>query len=169
MCHKYLFESLQLLVSICTPIAIVLIGMWINNTIQLQNATVQRQSPWRVTWADDFLKVSAGFNNAATSFVFIYYKYSKYEDGGAENFLSELHPLWQELIRCEWELSKFIDFAPVNGKNLETSVTSLIEEGHNWAKNKGGDVPQFRQKQLAFNMNARKVHAELLGLKNQQD
>ena len=61
-------ELSKLIAAIATPFVIAFVGILINKTIQKQNATAN-QSSWLAKWAEDFLKVSSEFDDAATSFV----------------------------------------------------------------------------------------------------
>jgi len=166
MWNQNLLESLKLIASICTPLAIAGSGILINRTIQRQNAAAQRQSSWLVTWADDFLKTASGFNDAATNLLLVYWQLatSDFANDKQEELNKDIRSHFLELVRGEWQMLKHADFAQQNGKNLEEAAKALVEEARNWGKSKGGSVQLFRQKQLAFNANARKVHAELLGL-----
>ncbi len=66
-------ELSKLIAAIATPFVIAFVGILINKTIQKQNATAQRQSSWLAKWAEDFLKVSSEFDDAATSFVLVWW------------------------------------------------------------------------------------------------
>ena len=170
------FEVLKLVASILTPLAIVACGFVINQTIQRQNAIVQRQSLWLTKWADDFLKTASGFNDSATNLMLLYvvegWETMGYSNEGKDPGKLKLppekyRPLSIELNRGWLELTKFEAFAKVNGRGLEKAATDLLSEAASWCNNGGGDpegVRAFRQRQLAFNINVKKVHAELLGL-----
>lgn len=173
MWNRNLMDILKLLASIGTPVAIALVGILINRAIQRQNAATQRQSSWLVKWADDFLKAASGFNDSATSFLMVYFLdhvKSINEIPGAIDEQKKLHldvlPHFFDLNRWQWELTKYAGFTPDTGQGLEKAADALVDEASSWLKNKGGDVQAFRQKQLAFNENVRRVHAELLGLDN---
>ncbi len=169
-------EDLKLLASIATPLAIAFIGLLINRSIQRQNAIAQRKSSWLTKWADDFLKTESGFNDSATSFVLLYssseWKVRNNLPGAIEE-QKTLHldvvPLALALQRGRWEISKYAGFAPVSGKGLEDATQALFDEANSWMRNTGGNMDAFRDKQLTFNTNARKVHAELLGIKESKD
>ena len=174
--NKNPIEALKLLASIATPLSIAFIGLLINKSIQRQNAITQRQSSWLTKWADDFLKVADNFNESATNFILLYYssalKVSNNIPGAVEEqklLINEILPLALALNRGCLEMAKFADFAPVNGKSLEEAASSLYAEVNSWMNNKGGNVQNFRQKQLTFNKNVRNVHAELLGLKDSKN
>ncbi|HUD54392.1 MAG TPA: hypothetical protein VMR02_04140 [Terracidiphilus sp.] len=77
----------------------------------------------------------------------------------------EVVTLMLALQRGRWDMAKYSAFAPASGKGLEEAAQALFDEANNWIKKKGGNVGAFQQKQLTFNINARNVHAELLGLK----
>jgi hypothetical protein len=158
-------DVVKVLASSSTPIVIAYGGFKINRTIQRQNATAQRESSWLVNWAEDFLKVAADFNGAATSFLMLYWElHHSLPSSNVEsaNDDSVLH--YRDLVRGEWHIVKYVDFAPENGTRLEEATRALVEEVRSWSINKGGSVPIFRQKQIEFNTSVRKVHAELLGL-----
>ncbi len=166
-------EELKLAASIATPLAIAIVGWFLNRTIQNQNAVAQRQSSWHTKWADDFLKTASEFNESATSFIMLYYSLRvKADNNFPEEELklssSEILPLELALERVRWEISKFAGFAPLNGKRLEEASEALLQEALSWMKNRGGNVQEFRQKQLTFNTNARNVHAELLGFQDKK-
>lgn len=166
-------EVLKLLASTATPLAIAIIGLLINRSIQRQNAIAQRQSSWLTRWANDFLKVAAGINEAAASFLMMYVSTQWEEKNvllGTEEekklFQSDAVQIALALQRGRWEISKFTAFAPIWGETLEEAAQSLVHEASYWLPNEGGVIEEFREKQLAFNTNVRKVHAELLGLKD---
>jgi hypothetical protein len=173
MFYQNLIEFLKLLASITTPIAIAFIGLRINSTIQRQNAIAQRRSSWLEKWADDFLKTSSAFNDSATNFIMLYvsiqWKTTNNLPGVVDEqklFHLNVIPLALALNRGQWEMSKYAGFARVSGKSLEEAAKALFDEANNWISNKGGNINEFLDKQLTFNINARKVHAELLGLKD---
>jgi hypothetical protein len=169
-------EVLKLLASIATPVIIAIFGLRINQTIQRQNTIAQRQSSWLTKWADDFLKTASGFNDSATDLMLLYvvkgweamdYSTEGKDPGKLKLSLDDYRALSIKLNRGWLELSKFVAFAKVNGMGLEKAATALLSEAASWCNNGGGDlegVRVFRQKQLDFNINVQKVHAELLGL-----
>lgn len=167
-----LLEVLKLLASNPTPIVIAFIGLLINRSIQRQNATAQRQSSWLTKWADDFQKDALGFDNSATSFIMAYHKTCD-SLPGADEVTKQLHPesalIFQEIQRWNWEMQKYAAIAIKNGKGLHEASEALSEEVRSWSKNMGGNPQEFLRKQVSFNTNARKVHAELLGLPDSQD
>jgi hypothetical protein len=166
-------EVWKLVTSIATPVTIAVFGILINRTIQRQNALAQRQSTRLSKWADDFLKASASFDDSATSFIMLFFQ-TQVKDAnkmpGTEDEQKRCHidvlPPWLELNRRHWEMLKFADFAQASGKGLDETAAALIAEASSWSKNRGGEIQAFRQKQLAFNISARKVHAELLELQD---
>ncbi len=79
---------------------------------------------------------------------------------------NEILPLILALNRGCLEMTKFAGFAPVSGKGLEKAAEAILDEANSWMQNSGGNPQLLRQKQLMFNTNARKVHAELLGLQD---
>lgn len=166
-------EVWRLVASFATPITIAIFGLLINGTIQRQNAISQRQSSWLTKWADGFLKTASDFNDSATNFLMLYvsikWKAENNLPGTAEeqkSFHLDVMPLALALLRGRWEMSKYMGFAQVNGRNLEDAAQALFDEANSWISSKGGNIEAFRQRQLTFNANARKVHAELLGLKD---
>lgn len=168
-----LLEVLRLGASIATPFAIAAVGLLINKTIQRQNAITQRQSSWLAKWADDFLTAASGFNDSATSFLMVWWSNNLKTINNmpsAEYEQRNLHvaylPHWLALERWNWEMAKFAAFAPSTGNDLQTAADAINSECSSWAANKGGNVQSFREKQLQFNVNVRKMHAELLGLNN---
>jgi hypothetical protein len=169
-------EVLKLAVSIATPLVIAFFGFIINKSIQRQNAIAQRQSLWFTKWADDFLKTASGFNDSATNLMLLYvvggweamgYSTEGKDPGKLKLPPDKYRPFSIELNRGWLELTKFVAFAEINGTGLEKAATDLLSETASWCNNGGGNpegVRAFRQKQLAFNINVKKVHAELLGL-----
>ena len=165
-------EVIKLLASIATLVAIALIGLLINRSIQRQNAIAERQSSWLTKWADDFLKTASGFNDTATTFFMLFlstqWKAENNLHGSSEeqkSMQTEVVTLMLALQRWRWDMPKYSAFAPSSGEALEKAAQSFFDEANSWIKNKGGGVESFQQKQLTFNVNARNVHAELLGLK----
>jgi len=164
-----LIETLKLFASISTPVAVAVSGILINRTIQRQNAKAQRESSWLVKWSDDFLKIASEFNDSATEFLMVYWWLSALQtnpslksDEMALRNDNLVH--YRALVLSEWRMLKFADLAIDSGKSLEKAAKALVEEAGNWAKNGGGSVPLFREKQAVFNKSVRRVHAELLGL-----
>ena len=158
--------------SIATPLVIAFVRLLINKSIQRQNAIAERQSSWLTKWADDFLTQATGFNDSATTFFMLFlsteWKAENEVPGSNEQQKSmhlEVVTLMLALQRGRWDMAKYSAFAPASGKGLEEAAQALFDEANNWIKKKGGNVGAFQQKQLTFNINARNVHAELLGLK----
>jgi hypothetical protein len=67
------------------------------------------------------------------------------------------------------DISIFARFAPNNGKALTEAASDLLKETASWIKSGESSVSEFLQKQFTFNNNVRKVHAELLGVKESED
>jgi hypothetical protein len=95
------------------------------------------------------------------------------DKGGIAVDINEISPdltrsltLLQELNRGWYEMVKFFGFANDNGKDIRAAASDLLTEARSWHKNGAGDVISFEQKQITFNKNVKKVHAELLGLKD---
>lgn len=176
MWTQILIESLKFVASFATPVTIAVFGILINRAIQRQNANAQRQSSWLTKWADDFLKAASGFNDSATNLMLLYvvegweamgYSTDGKDPGKLKLSPDKYRPLSIEMNRGWLELTKFIAFAKVNGGRLEKDATDLLGEAASWCNSGGGDaegVRKFRQVQLAFNIDVKKVHAELLGL-----
>jgi hypothetical protein len=83
-----------------------------------------------------------------------------------KKFHLDVAPIALTLLRGRWEVSKYAAFAPISGKDLEDAAQALFDEASSWLPSLGGNVEAFREKQLTFNTSARKVHAELLGLRD---
>jgi hypothetical protein len=163
---------LKLLAEFAIPVTIAIFGFLINKTIQRQNAIVQRQSSWLTKWADDFLKAAAGLDNSATSFIMAWYKTNDKlpaSDEAKKGLQSEIVKHYLELQRAVWEIQKYAAFAPKNGKGLREAADALTDEFKSWSENKDRNIQEFLTKQITFNMNARNVHAELLGLRDSKD
>jgi hypothetical protein len=164
-------EVLTLVGSLATPLAIAFIGLLINKTIQRQNAIVQRRSAWLGKWAEDFLHEAASFDNAATSFIMVWWvNHLKSVNNlpEAEEEQKRIHldvlPHWLALERAGWEMTKYAAFGPKTGKGLEGASQALLDEASGWLANKGGNVQSFKEEQKTFNANVRRVHAELLNI-----
>jgi hypothetical protein len=84
-------------------------------------------------------------------------------------FQLEVERIALELLRGRWEITKFAAFAPICGKDLEAAAQSLVDETKYFIQWEGGVIEAFQEKQLTFNANVRKVHAELLGLKDPKE
>jgi hypothetical protein len=153
-------EIAKAVVSLSTPLTIAAVGWILNRTIQKQNARVQRNSSWRIAWAEEFLSVSNKFNDAATNFLMAFWSLQFVENTPG----SEPIKPYTDMVRFEYHLLRFPDFAPSNGADLAKSAKALVQEASDWTHNKGGSIDRFREKQLTFNRNARRVHAELLDL-----
>jgi hypothetical protein len=166
-------QVLKLVASILTPLAIAASGYYINRSIQRQNAIAQRQSSWLTKWADDFLKAASGFNEAAAMFMWLYvspeWEATRNLPGAVEEPKLQMNEIYKASLALNrgWvEISMFAGFAPTSGKRLTKAASDLLSETASWIKNGESNVTEFLQKQWTFNENARKVHAELLGLKD---
>ena len=181
MCDQDTIEYWKMGIEIATLIAtivIAVVGFIISKRLQVQNEIEERKSSWLEKWADDFYAVASDFNDAATSFLFLYLESEWGEIGGSEKGgsavdlqklspdPSRLHTFLLELNRGWYEMYKFFGFVDENGEVLKTAASDLLTEAKTWYKDGAGDVTTFRQKQLTFNKNAMKVHAELLELKD---
>lgn len=176
MWNQNTLEILKLVVSVLTPITIAVFGILINRTIQRQNAIAQRQSSWLTKWADDFLKAASGFNESAKKFMWYYVaiEWKKVETvrgfaEGRKPSEEESFLLLLELNKGWVEISMFIGLAPTNGNGFKKAASDLLTEAKSWHDNRKSDISKFLEKQLRFNENARKVHAELLGVKESED
>ncbi len=83
--------------------------------------------------------------------------------------MDEIYRASLALNRVWVDISMFVGFAPANGEKLKNAASDLLGETASWIKNKESDVRESLRRQLAFNENARKVHAELLGVKESED
>ena len=170
MRNQNLIEIAKFLTSIATPIVIAFIGYIINGSIQRQNAIAQRQSSWLVRWADDFFVAASNFNASATKFLMLFYKEHHNLPGKELARLDlDIPTIWMDLQRWNWEMKKYADFARITGKGFEQSAEALCDEVSRWTQKKGGNVDEFREKQLMFNTNARNVHAELMELQGAKE
>jgi hypothetical protein len=169
-------EVLKLAASILTPLVIAVVGFIINKTIQRQNAIVQRKSSWLEKWADDFLKAASGFNESAKEFMWLYlepeWEAMRNLPGALEEpklQKDEIYKASLALNRGWVDISMFAGFAPTNGKALTKAASDLLKETKSWIDSGIGNEREFLQKQFTFNNNVRKVHAELLGVKESED
>ena len=176
MLSQNLFEILKLAASIATPLAIAIIGLLINKSIQRQNAIVQRKTSWLEKWADDFLKAASAFNESAKEFMWLYlepeWEAMRNVSGAPKEprlQKDEIHKASLALNRGWVDISMFARFAPANGKALTKAASDLLKETKSWIDSGMGNEREFLQKQFTFNNNARKVHAELLGVKDSED
>jgi len=169
-------DVLKLLASVLTPLAIAASGYFINRTIQRRSEIAQRQSSWRTKWADDFLKSESGFNESAKKFMWLYVtaEWKAMDDllgavGESKISPDEVSQHLLELNKGWVEISMFVGFAPNSGEVLKKAASDLLGVANNWRKNGQSNVREFLQKLLTFNKNARKVHAELLGLSDSKN
>jgi hypothetical protein len=176
MWSQILIEALRFVESIATPVTIAVFGILINRTIQRQNAIAQRQSSWLEKWADDFLSSASSFNDSAKEFMWLYlwpeWEATRNLPGALEEpklNMDEIYKASMALNRGWVDISMFTGFAPTNGKALADAASDILKESTSWIKNGESNVGEFLQKQRTFNHNARKVHAELLGVKESED
>lgn len=169
-------EVVKLFASVLTPLAIAASGYFINRTIQRQSEIAQRQSSWRTRWADDFLKAASGFKESAKKFMWLYvareWEKTSTLHGAMERSEPSQDESFQHLLELNkgWvEISMFVGFATANGKDLKKAASDLLTEAKSWHDNGESDISKFLEKQLRFNEHARKVHAELLGVKESED
>jgi hypothetical protein len=176
MWSQILIEALRFVASIATPVTIAVFGVLINRTIQRQNAITQRKSSWLEKWADDFLKAASAFNESAKDFMWLYlepeWEAMRNLPGALEKpklQKEEIHKASLALNRGWVDISMFAGFAPTNGKALTKAASDLLKETKSWIDSGMDNEREFLQKQFTFNNNARKVHAELLGVKESED
>ena len=176
MWHQCLLEVLKQVASIATPFVIAFFGFIINKTIQRQNAIVQRKSSWLEKWAVDFLKAASAFNESAKDFMWLYlgpeWEATRNLPGAIEKpklQMDEINKASLALNRGWVDISIFARFAPTNGETLTKAASDLLTETASWMKSGESNVREFLQKQFTFNNNVRKVHAELLGVKESED
>jgi len=176
MWSQILIEVMKFVASIATPVTIAVFGILINRTIQRQNAIVQRKSSWLEKWADDFLRAASAFNESAKEFMWLYlgpeWEVMRNLPGAMEKpklQMDEIYKASLALNRAWADISMFVGFAPANGEKLKEAASDLLGETASWIKNEESNVRELLRMQLVFNENARKVHAELLGVKESED
>ena len=169
-------EYWKLAAEFATPAVIALFGFFINRTIQRQNASLQRRSSWLEKWADGFLKAESGFNESAKKFMWYYVAIEWEKVETLHGFAEWRKPSEEESFRLLLELNKgwveismFVGLALINGKGLKKAASDLLTEAKSWHDNRESDISKFLEKQLKFNEHARKVHAELLGVRESED
>jgi len=165
-----LASDIKDVVSLTTPIVIAVAGYFINRSVQQGNAIEQRRSTLANQWAGDFALLVKRINDAATDFLFVYWKGKYLEASGLQALFNDhidkattnLIELRVSLSRSEYELDRFLAFLPRNGEALKSAYSVLEVVAGTWLKDKGGKVEEFRAAQLKFNRLARSAHAELL-------
>jgi len=159
------------LASAVTPIAVVVLGIYINRTIQNQNKIAERRSALTKQWADEFSRLVDEVYNTSVR-VFILYFQASHEDLFVttekakfyEDMNSEVRQIALSLYQQKMYLEKFVDLAPRTGSAFDIALTNLHNEVRSWFAAKGGNADKFRNLRATFNQSARDTHREILQL-----
>ena len=159
------------LASIITPLAVMVFGIYINNTIQVQNRIAERRSAFTKQWADEFSKLTGEIYDNTLRMLLLYFTASNQEhlvSGDKEAFIqnanAEIPRIALLLEEQKLRLEKYIDLAPVTGDALSQEFDQLHDVVRRWMSSKGGNAETLRKRQTSFNQSARNTHREILAL-----
>jgi hypothetical protein len=160
----------QFISSIATPVVILLLGLKINKTLEVNKATLAKDKEWRTEWAKRFYSAAIDFNSSIEECIFILFSIGQNLDEKLpqweqriEEKQKSIHTIVEQIQRAEWSLKTAVEFAPsfkneVLAQSKET--TRLVSE---LLAKKQGDLEAIRITLFAFNKAAMFAHREILG------
>ncbi len=141
-----------------------------------KNKKLNSETEWLKVWATNFLESSNEFNKLASKIVVgitLIHGQKKYDDQVEvkKQKEEEVKNFLDRISFYKWELKKYGQFAPKEGKEFDKAASELfnsLSELINYAKNPEGcpffDLEKIRKIQFEYSKKSRDVHAELLGL-----
>lgn len=141
-----------------------------------KNKKLNSETEWCKVWATHFLERSNEFNELASKIVVgitLVHGQKKYDDQVEvkKRKEEEIKNFLDQLSFYEWELKKYGQFAPKEGKEFDkaaselfNSLSELINYARNPAEHHSFNLEKIRKIQFEYSKKSRDVHAELLGL-----
>lgn len=168
--NNELVQIAQVVSSIVTPIIILLLGLKLNKTLEVNKASLAKDKEWRAEWGKRFYSSAIEFNAAVDDgvlLIFFVSEISREKLPGWEKRIEQkqntVYTIFERLQRAEWILKTIVEFAPESKDDVISSShkvwTALSEL---WEK-KQGNVNTISPYLFDFNKAAMKAHREILG------
>ncbi len=164
-------EITKLVISVATPLVILVLGILINNTLEKNKSIFLKEHDWQNWWAKQFLEISHNYNTAVSKCVANIWAVAQIREeklpGWEEEFKQKQIAI-RDNIRLlqylDWEIQNYIQFAPSSGVHMKEKQKELHSMLANLIETKRADFEQIRLIQFEFNESVRLAHAEILDI-----
>jgi hypothetical protein len=165
-----LVQIVQLISSIIIPIIIILLGLKLNKTLEVNKTSLTKDKEWRTEWAKRFYSAAIEFNAAVDDSIitlFLIAQLSTEKLPGWEKRFEDkqnnIHAIFERLQRAEWILKTTSDFAPNSKDEILSHSNKIWSTLSELYERKEGNLEVIRQYLLDFNKAAMMAHREILG------
>lgn len=157
-------EILKLIISLVTPIIIIVFGLIINKKIERSKIGILKEKEWQVRWAELFLNHAIEFNKSISSIICSLFRL---QDATKDSEIEKqiINQLRENLIiiqNIDWDIQNFAQFAFESNKEIIEKQKKLFDKIKELIKNKKGNLEEVRQIQFEYNQAVRKAHNEIL-------
>lgn len=157
-------EILKLIISLVTPIIIIVFGLIINKKIERSKIGILKEKEWQVRWAELFLNHAIEFNKSISSIICSLFRL---QDATKDSEIEKqiINQLRENLIiiqNIDWDIQNFAQFAVESNKEIIEKQKKLFDKIKELIKNKKGNLEEVRQIQFEYNQAVRKAHNEIL-------
>ena len=164
-------DILQLVVSVTTPLVILILGILINRTLEKNKVALSKEQDWQNWWAERFLSIAHSYNATVSEIIASLSVLKRTDDqrlrGWEEEFEQERASILQNIRNLQyldWEIQNYIQFAPKEGLVVKGKQKRLFDLIASLIATMQGNLEDIRVVQFEFNEAVRLAHAEILNL-----
>ena len=157
-------EVWKLIVSLLTPIIVLVLGLKISRNLERKKIGVLKEKEWQVKWADLFFNEAIEFNTNISIIVCALFDLQKAEpkSNNEKELNDRITKSGNAISQTDWNIQNFSQFAVANNSSLKEKQSKLIAKLTEIMSNRKGDLEEVRQLQFEYNKIVRKVHSEIL-------
>jgi len=164
-----MLETIQTIASIANPLVLLLLGWWIKRNLERTRQRLAAEREWLSKWADAFYEAAVDFDSSVSKCITLLFERDKNReeelDGWKkrdQTYRKEINDFIYNLQSEEWNIQKYLDFAPQHGDRVMEKQKALFESVRNLLRTGRGDLEEIREKQFEFNAAVRDAHSEML-------
>jgi len=159
-------EIIKLVVSLLTPLLILVIGVVITKKIEKNKLSVLKEKEWQVKWAEIFLKQATDFNNNISLVICSLFRLQ------TESNQTKIDEIIKIISNCnilmseiDWNIRNYAQFSKKYGIIVVEKQQKLMESIQTLISERKGNLEEIRKQQFEYNDSVKKAHSDILNMK----
>lgn len=164
-------EWIKIAASVLTPLALLVLGLKINRTLEQGKIQIAKDKEWKSEWARRFYAQAISYNDAVVDAVMALYSIQQESNEkitGWEKRLEDLqvniHEIARRVQKTQWSLVTMCEFCPNTKRDVLSTAELTFKQLAELLEKKQGSLETIRNSLHLFNIATMKAHGEILGL-----